>query len=127
MPPTDTATLLADCRTELKRAEGALQGVLDVIESPQARDIVRKIAAIVIRIDGHTRDPMSTDRDAARLDYMEANLKRAGAEMHFADGNRIRPRHAWAVASELDTLRETIDALMAHGPSAFARGDSNAN
>lgn len=60
--------------------------------------------------------------DTARLDWMETNLLRKGAEMHFADGDRIKPRHAWAVAGELATLRETIDCLMAHGATAFARG-----
>lgn len=43
--------LLADCRTVLKRAEGALKGVLDVVESGEARDILRSIDTVVARID----------------------------------------------------------------------------
>lgn len=90
--------------------------VVDVIEQ-HLGDVIDEVNLVLTALG-------EAQADTTRLDYMEANLKRTGAEMHFADGDRIRPRHAWAIASELNTLRETIDALIAHGPSAFARRDS---
>jgi hypothetical protein len=46
--------LLTECRTVLKRCEGALQGVLDYVPSKLAADILREVIAIVGRIDKQT-------------------------------------------------------------------------
>jgi hypothetical protein len=51
--------------------------------------------------------------DTDRLNFMELHLRREGAMLFDDNGNQVKtPRHAWAIASELDTLRETIDAMM---------------
>jgi len=49
--------------------------------------------------------------DTERLDFMERYLKRPGSVL-VVEGQPSEPRNAWAVASKLATLRETIDALI---------------
>lgn len=52
--------------------------------------------------------------DAARLDWMEANLCRAG-EVRNSDGQCVKLCRVWSIMGELSTLRETIDAARTEG------------
>ena len=50
--------------------------------------------------------------DTARLDFMERYLCRAGEVKNDA-GQTVKLARVWSIMGELETLRETVDALMA--------------
>lgn len=49
--------------------------------------------------------------ESARLDWFELNCRRKGATLHLGGGDIRAPKNVWAVASELDSLRDTIDTM----------------
>ena len=49
--------------------------------------------------------------DTERLDWMDANLCRAG-EVRDANGACIKLARTWAIMGEFETLRDTVDAAM---------------
>lgn len=55
---------------------------------------------------------MKSRTDTERLDFMERHLRRDGSVMGDETGKTWQPKNAWAIAGELDTLRETVDAMM---------------
>lgn len=68
--------------------------------------------------------PSEEVRDAARVDWMEANLCRAG-EVRDGSGNCIKLARVWSIMGELETLRETIDAAMKALPAMQIGDKSN--
>lgn len=50
--------------------------------------------------------------DTARMDWMDRHLCRAG-EVRNDAGQTVKLCRVWSIMGELETLRETIDAMMA--------------
>lgn len=98
--------LLSDCRTVLMRSEGALQGVLDVVESGEARDIIRSIKALVARIDASRVEPPANP-SALKC----PTCKRPMEEVKISE---LR-EYFEPPADPAESLREIIEQIVADG------------
>lgn len=105
---------------EANRAEGAIKEMIGM-QSATARnaddvnvlnEVLRRAGWSQGEIDATAADVQDDLKDTARMDYMERHLCRAG-EVKNSAGQTVKLARVWSIMGELETLRETVDALMA--------------
>jgi hypothetical protein len=80
-------------------------------QGERGQRVLRDAAAALAKVDeARPEGAEGVHPDTARLDWMDEHLRRDAQVVK--DGRAVRTSHAWAIAGELDTLRETVDGVM---------------